>query len=81
MIASIMSAIQALGIKVKYITPEYIGLIKLIDVGVKKVVKDKQRHCYTKWPMARDTILPILHDSFMGCEQQDGLQCVVTDQT
>jgi hypothetical protein len=78
-IASIMIAIKVLGIKVKYIPREYTGLIKLVYVGVKKVIKDKHNHCHAKWPMARYKILPILHEHFMGCKQQDDLQYMVTD--
>jgi hypothetical protein len=56
---SIVNAIQALGVQVKFIPAGCTGLIKPVNVGFNKAFKCKMRDIFLKWMMMQDHNLPI----------------------
>jgi hypothetical protein len=59
MMASVVDAIQALGVQVEFIAAGCTGLLQPVDVGYNKSFKAKMREEYTSWMLAQDADLPI----------------------
>ncbi len=57
--ASVMTAIQHLGIQVEFIPPGCTGLLQPVSVGYSKAFKAKLRMEYNDWLMAQDADKPI----------------------
>jgi hypothetical protein len=57
--ASVVTAIQALGVQVEFIPPGCTGLFQPVDVGCNKAFKAKIWKEYNKWLMHQDPDQPI----------------------
>jgi hypothetical protein len=60
MMGSVVSAIQALDVKVEFIPPGCTSLVQPVDVGYNKSFKAKVKDHYMNWLMAQDPDLPIV---------------------
>ena len=59
MMASVVNAIQALGVQVKFVAAGCTALVQPVDVGYNKSFRAKMREEYTSWMLAQDPNLPI----------------------
>ena len=59
MMASVVDAIQALGVQVEFIAVGCTGLVQPVDVGFNKSSKAKMCEEYTSWMLTQDANLPI----------------------
>ena len=59
MMASVLNAIQTLGVQVEFIAAGCTGLVQPVDVGYHMSFKAKMREEYTSWMLAQDPDLAI----------------------
>ena len=59
LMASVVNAIQRLGVQVEHIAAGCTGLVQLVDVGYNKAFKAKMREEYTGWMLGQDPDKPI----------------------
>jgi len=59
MMASVVGAIQALGVEVEFIPPGCTGLVQPVDVGYNKAFKSKVKEQYSNWLFDQDPDLPV----------------------
>ena len=59
MMGSVVGAIQALGVEVKFIPPGCTGLVQPVDVGYNKAFKSKVKEQCNEWLFQHDPDLPV----------------------